>query len=77
MDKETLIKYAPLIIVIFAVFFQYNLFVTPAQLEIKHREILVDVADRYTTKEQHDELNKQLTSMQQKIDKIYDIIAKK
>lgn len=77
MDKDTLIKYAPIIVVIFATFVQYNLFVTPAQLEIKHREILMDVADRYATKEQHNELTEQLRNMQQKIDKIYDIVTKR
>ena len=43
MDKETMIKFAPWLVVGIAFFMQYNLFVTPAQLEIKHREIIKEV----------------------------------
>jgi len=45
MDKEFLQKYAPAIILIIAVIFQYNLFVTPEKLEHTHREILAEVSD--------------------------------
>lgn len=76
MDKETLEKYAPFAIVIIAIIFQWNVFVTPAQLEVKHREILEDVARHYTTKETSDNFKSQLDDMQRKIDKIYDKIIK-
>ena len=52
MDKETIFKYAPNAVVAIALIFQWNLFVTPEKLEIKHREILQEVAQNYTTKEQ-------------------------
>ena len=55
MDKDTVIKYAPIAVVIIGLIFQWNLFVTPEKLEIKHREILKDVATTYTTKEQHND----------------------
>ena len=74
MDKQTLEKYAPFALIIIAIIFQWNVFVTPAQLEVKHREILQDIAERYTTKEQYSDLKTQLQDMQQKIDKIYDKI---
>lgn len=74
MDRQTLEKYAPFAIIIIAIIFQWNVFVTPAQLEIKHREILQDIAQRYTTKETSDNLKSQLDDMQKKIDKIYDKI---
>ena len=77
MDKGTVIKYAPIAIVIIGLIFQWNLFVTPEKLEIKHREILKDVAATYTTKEQHNDLKEQLCDMQKKIDKIYEVITKK
>lgn len=54
--------------------FQYNIFVTPEKLEVKHREILSEVAENYTTKAQFDDLKAQLSVMQIKIDKIYDVI---
>ncbi len=75
MDKENILKYAPIVLVVVAMLFQYNLFVTPEKLEIKHREILNDVSERYTTKEQYNDVKTQLSVMQSKIDKIYDIIT--
>ena len=70
-------KYLPICIVILALIFQYNLFVTPEKLEVKHREILTDIALSYTTKEQYHDLKDQLSLMQVKIDKIYDVIITK
>ena len=55
--------------------FQYNLFVTPEKLEVKHREILSDISQNYSTKEQYNDLKAQLNIMQMKIDKIYDVIV--
>lgn len=77
MDKDTLIKYSPVACVVIASIFQWNLFVTPEKLEIKHREIMRDVAESYTTKEQYNDLKTQLADMQKKIDKIYDIVVRK
>jgi len=67
-------KYLPIAVVGIALVFQYNLFVTPERLEVKHREILNDVSKTYTTKEQYNDLKNQLNIMQAKIDKIYDVI---
>ena len=67
-------KYLPIGIICIALIFQYNLFVTPEKLEIKHREILNDIAQTYSTKEQYNDLKEQLNHMQAKIDKIYDVI---
>ena len=61
-------------IVFIALLFQYNLFVTPEKLEVKHREILSDVSRTYSTKEQYNDLKEQLSIMLAKIDKIYDVI---
>ena len=73
MDK-IFYKYLPVGIVCLALIFQYNLFVTPEKLEVKHREILSDIAQTYSTKEQYNDLREQLNHMQIKIDKIYDVI---
>lgn len=67
-------KYLPLGLVAVALIFQYNLFATPMSLEIKHREILGDIANVYATKESYNDLKFQLNSMQAKIDKIYEVI---
>lgn len=74
--EKYIYKYLPIVLVCIALIFQYNLFVTPEKLEVKHREILNDVAQNYTTKEQSNDLKAQLTAMQTKIDRIYDVIIK-
>lgn len=74
MDKELFAKYAPVALIIFSIFFQYNLFVTPQELEKQHREILEEVSQKYMTKEESDNLKTQISDMQKKVDKIYDVI---
>ncbi len=72
--EQYIFKYLPVGLVGIALIFQFNLFVTPEKLEVKHREILNDVSKTYTTKEQYNDLKNQLNAMQIKIDKIYDVI---
>ena len=67
-------KYLPIGIIFIALIFQYNLFVTPEKLEMKHREILADISHTYSTKEQYNDLKEQLSIIHAKIDKIYDVI---
>lgn len=74
MDKETLIKYSPIAVVVIALILQWNMFATPTDMERKHREILNEIAERYMTKEQASDFRIQLNDMQNKIDKIYDVI---
>ena len=74
--EKYIYRYLPMGIVCVALIFQYNLFVTPEKLEVKHREILSDIAQNYSTKEQYNDLRGQLNIMQAKIDKIYDVIIK-
>lgn len=72
--EQYIYKYLPVGLIGVALIFQYNLFVTPEKLEVKHREILNDISQTYTTKEQYNDLKNQLNAMQAKIDKIYDVI---
>lgn len=74
MDKDFLYKYAPAIIVCFALIFQYNLFVTPEKLEQTHREILTEVGEAYITKSEFGNMKEQIADMNRKIDKIYDTL---
>ena len=80
MDKDTLWKYAPVLLMGIAIIFQYNLFVTPERLEQKHREIIQEVAETYLTKEhykeQYDDLKTQMNDIQKKLDEIYKIVIK-
>lgn len=75
-NYETIIKFAPAILLTAIVFVQFNFFVTPEKLEIKHREILQEISDTYATKEQSNDLKNQLSDMQKKIDRIYDYVVK-
>jgi len=74
MDKDFLQKYAPTIFVVAALFFQYNIFVTPQQLEITHRQIIEEVENRYVTKAENLATKEQISDMQKKVDKIYEVI---
>ena len=58
--EKYIYKYLPIGVVGIALIFQYNLFVTPERLEVKHREILNDISQTYTTKEQYNDLKNQL-----------------
>jgi len=75
MNKDSIMKYAPIILLVIALIFQYNLFVTPEKLEQKHREILNDVSQSYTTKAEFDIVKSQLIDVNKKLDKIYDILT--
>ena len=75
MDKNNLLKFAPSILVILGFILQYNLFVTPHQLEIKHREIVSEIANNYVTKAEMSNFKETISDMQKKIDKIYDILT--
>ena len=76
MDKDFFYKYAPAFLVVVALIFQYNLFVTPEKLEQTHREILSEISKAYITKSEFGILKEQLTDINKKIDKIYDTLIK-
>lgn len=71
---EKFIEYSPVIIVIIMYLIQQRIVVTPEQLEKKHREILDDVDDKYASKTVVSELQSQIHSMAEKVDKIYNIL---
>lgn len=75
MDKNNLLKFAPSFLVIFGFILQYNLFVTPQELEIKHREIVSEISNNYVTKAEMSNFKDTISDMQKKIDKIYDILT--
>lgn len=75
-----MIKYAPIAMVVIGLIVQWHIFVTPEQLEIKHREILKDISIQYVPKDQYNtqvaELKEQMNNVQEKLDKIYDIVSR-
>ena len=74
---ETVINYAPVIVVVLMFLVQERIVVTPEQLEKKHREILKDVENRFATIKSFEDLKDQFTEMKDKIDKIYDCLILK
>ncbi|MCQ2754408.1 MAG: hypothetical protein MJ231_05090 [bacterium] len=75
--QDYLYRYLPVGLTCVAMVLQFNLFVTPEKLEVKHREILSDIATTYATKEQYNDLKEQLNIVQVKLDKIMTLLAKK
>ena len=71
---EKFVEYSPIIIVVFMFFVPQKIFVTPEQLEKKHREIIKDVEKRYATLNSLEDLKEQFCDMKDKIDKIYDCL---
>lgn len=71
---EQVIEYAPIIVVLFAIFVQWHLFVTPVELEKKHREILNDVEDKFVSWSAFRTLKDTVENMDSKISKIYEIL---
>ena len=74
---ENFVNYAPIIIVVLMFFIQERIFVTPEQLEKKHREIIKDLEERFATINSFDDLKSQFADMKDKIDKIYDCLILK
>ena len=72
---EHFLDYSPILIVVMIFFIQQRVFVTPKQLEKKHREILNDIQNRFVTLNSFKDLKEQFSDMQDKIDKIYDAIV--
>ncbi|CDE43000.1 unknown [Clostridium sp. CAG:768] len=72
MDK--IIEYSPIIIVVLMFFVQQKIFVTPEQLEKKHREIVEEIEEKFVTIHSFIDLKDQFTEVKDKIDKMYDLL---
>ena len=73
---EKIITYSPLILVVTVFYLQQKIFVTPSDLEKKHREIIENVQRRFATSEAVNDLKAQVFDIKCKVDKIYDYIIK-
>ena len=71
---EKIIEYSPIIIVVLMFFVQQRLFVTPEQLEKKHREIIEEIEEKFVTIYSFIDLKDQFSEVKDKIDKIYDLL---
>lgn len=70
--SENILTYAPIIVAVIMFCVQSSIFVTPAQLEKKHREILEDCERKFASKLAYDELKEDFKYVKEKLDKIYD-----
>jgi hypothetical protein len=74
---DMFVNYAPVIVVVLMFLLHERIVVTPEQLEKKHREILSEIEQRFTTKNSFEDLKGQFSEMKDKIDKIYDCLILK
>lgn len=71
---EKFIEFSPVIIVILMFLIQQKVFVTPEELEKKHREILDEIEEKFVSLISFKDLKEQFTEVKDKIDKIYDLL---
>ena len=78
MDK--FIEFAPTIIVIFAFFVAYKVFVTPDQMSEKFASFEQHLENKFVLQQTHDiaitEIKADIQAINEKLDKIYDILIK-
>ena len=55
-------------------FIHQKIFVTPEQLEKKHREIIDQIEEKFVTMNSFIDLKEQFSEIKDKIDKIYDLL---
>lgn len=71
-NSEILVQYSPVIMLVLVYFVQMKIFVTPQELEKKHREIIAEAEKRFAPSVSVHDLREQITDIKDKIDKIYD-----
>lgn len=71
---EHFIEYSPIIVVVLIFFIQQRIFVTPEQLEKKHREIMEEIEEKFVSLNSFKDLKEQFSEVKDKIDKIYDLL---
>lgn len=70
---EIIMQYSPVITLVLVYFIQMKIFVTPAELEKKHREILTEAENRFAPSITVFDLKEQICDIKEKIDKIYNL----
>lgn len=71
---EKFIEFSPIIVVVLMFLLQQKIFVTPEQLEKKHREIIEEIEEKYVSIVSFKDLKEQFTEVKDKIDKIYELL---
>jgi len=71
-NSEIFMEYSPVIVLLLLYFMQFKIFVTPADLEKKHRQILFEAEKRFAPANSVQDLKEQIGEIKEKIDKIYE-----
>lgn len=72
-NLQVMTQYSPIIMLVLVYFIQMKTFVTPAELEKKHREILLEAENRFAPSIAVHDLKEQIGEIKEKIDKIYNL----
>ncbi|MBQ2871242.1 hypothetical protein IJE86_06040 [bacterium] len=75
MDYQNFVEFAPIVLIIVGFLIQHRLVVTPEQLERTHREILSEVELRYAKQDSVCDLKDQISDINVKITKIYELVV--
>lgn len=73
--EQIFLQWGPLILIVVMFIIQNHIFVTPVELEKKHREILKDIEGKYVTNKTFENLKEQFKEMKETINKIYEILV--
>lgn len=69
--EQLALQYAPIVLVIFIILLQAKLFVTPTELERKHREILHDCDERYSSRSEAINIKADIDELKEMVSNIY------
>ena len=75
--EQVLLQWGPLILIVVVFILQNHIFVTPVEMEKKHREILKDVERKYVTLHSFNSLKYQFDEVRTVMYKIYDLLINK
>ena len=69
--EQLALQYAPIILVILILLLQSRLFVTPTELEVKHRQILDDCDRRYSSKNEAVNIKADIEELKEMVQEMY------
>lgn len=75
--EQVILQWGPLVLMVVMFIVQNHIFVTPVELEKKHREILKDVERKYVSIYSFNSLKDQFSEIKTVVNKIYDLLIKK
>lgn len=76
MDLTAISDILPYIMLGGIILYQNHVFVTPVELEKKHREIMEEIEDKYTSITSFNLMEKQINQINETVTKIYEMLYK-